>query len=107
MSYPKLPPGALSTRDARAALLELKKLVDSAAEKIGAAERETVAVAVGKRQGDDPLRTLRTAAAALQSPHFDAAVSRVRETIKSAVAWHVKVQGHTSAIVLSKAAGQI
>jgi hypothetical protein len=106
MSYAKLPPGALSTRDARAALLDLKKLVDSAAEKIGAAERETVAVAVGKRQGDDPLRTLRTAAAALQSPTFDAAVSRVRETIKSAVAWHVEVQGDNGPLARSKAAGQ-
>lgn len=107
MTYPKLPPGALSTRDARAALLDLKRLVDSAAEKIGAAERETVGVAVGKRQGDDPLRTLRTAAAALQSPNFDAAVSRVRETIKSAVAWHVEVQGNSGAVVRTKAAGQI
>jgi hypothetical protein len=42
--------GALITRDAREALLQLKKLVDGAAEKIRVAERETVGDRPNKRR---------------------------------------------------------
>jgi len=35
---------------------------------------------------------LRDAAETLQSPNFEAAVSRAREKMESAVAWHVRVQ---------------
>jgi hypothetical protein len=87
MNYPSAQ-GVLITRDAHEALSVLKKLVDSAEEKIRLAERETVAVAIGHRKGDDPLSTLRDIAGTLESPNFEAAVSLVREKMKSAVDWH-------------------
>lgn len=87
MSYPNAQ-GMLITRDAYEALAVLKKLVDSAEEKIRLAERETVAVAIGHRKDDDPLRTLRDIASTLESPNLEAAVSSVREKMQSAVDWH-------------------
>jgi len=88
--YPKTQ-GLLITRDAHEALAVLKKLVDSAEEKIRLAERETVAVAIGHRKGDDPLRTLRDAADTLRSPDFETAVSAVREKMQVAVEWHLNL----------------
>jgi hypothetical protein len=82
--------GILITRDAHEALSVLKKLVESAEEKIRLAERETVAVAIGHRKDDDPLRTVRDVADTLQSPNFEAAVSLVREKMQVVVDWHSK-----------------
>lgn len=84
--------GLLITRDAHEALAVLKKLVDSAEEKIRLAERETAAVAIGHQKDDDPLRTLRDVKDTLKSQHFEAAVSDAREKIETAVAWHLKLQ---------------
>jgi len=84
--------GALATREARLALLELKILVDSTAEKIHAAELEAVGLAVGHSQGCDPLKTLRIAVEALRSPNFEAAISEVRTKMETAVAWHLGAQ---------------
>jgi hypothetical protein len=67
------PKGAIVTREARLALLEFKTLVDSTAEKMLAAEREAVSLAIGQRHGGDPLESLRVVADALQSPNFEAA----------------------------------
>ena len=92
MSFINLQQGTLITRDAYVALSELKRLVDSATEKIRVAERETVSVAIGRQQGDDPLSTLRDAAEALQSPNFEAAVALAREKMQTAVDWHLRVQ---------------
>jgi hypothetical protein len=92
MSFTNLKQGTLITRDAYVALSELKRLVDSATDKIRVAERETVGVAIGRQQGDDPLRTLRDAAEALQSPNFEAAASLAREKMQTAVDWHLRVQ---------------
>jgi hypothetical protein len=92
MSNLKLDNGALITRDAHLALAELKKLVDRAAEKVRTAERETVGIAIGYSQDEDPLRTLQDAADALQSPGFEAAVSLAKEKMQSAVNWHLKLQ---------------
>jgi hypothetical protein len=61
ISYPNAQ-GLLVTRDAHEALAVLKKLVDSAEEKIRLAERETIAVAIDHRKDDDPLKTLHDAA---------------------------------------------
>ena len=84
--------GALITRDAHVAVSALKNLVDSVAEKIRVAERETVGVAIGRRLGDEPLRTLRDAAETLQSPNLEAAVSLAREKMQKALDWHLKTQ---------------
>jgi hypothetical protein len=92
MLISKLQHGAVITRDARAALLELKTLVDRAAEKISVAERETVGVAIGHGRNEDPLRTLRDAADALQSARFEAAVSLAKEKMQTAVNWHLGIQ---------------
>ena len=91
MRFANLQQGMHITRDAYVALSELKKLVDSASEKIRVAERETVGVAIGHKQSDDPLRTLRDAAEALQSPNFEAAVSLAGEKMQTAVDWHLRV----------------
>jgi len=90
ISYPNAQ-GLLITRDAHEALAVLKKLVDSAEEKIRLAERETIAVAIGHRKDDDPLKTLRDAADTLQSPDFETAVSVVREKMQVAVEWHLNL----------------
>ena len=66
ISYPSAQ-GMLITRDAHEALAVLKKLVDSAEEKIRLAERETAAVAIGHQRDDDPLRTLRDVEGTLNS----------------------------------------
>ena len=92
MSNPKSENGALITRDAHLALADLKILVDRAAEKLRVAERETVGIAIGYRQDEDPLRTLRDAADALQSPKFEAAVSLAKEKMQSALNWHQGLQ---------------
>ena len=90
ISYPN-GQGMLITRDAHEALAVLKKLVYSAEEKIRLAERETVAVAIGHRKGDDPLRTLRDVADALQSPKLETAVLVLQEKIQVAVEWHSRL----------------
>jgi hypothetical protein len=92
MPFSKLQHGALITRDARTALLELKLLVDIAAEKIRAAECESVGIAIGRPQQENPLRTLRDAADALQSPNFEAAISLAKQKMQTAVNWHLEVQ---------------
>jgi hypothetical protein len=91
MTYPKAQ-GMLITRDAHEALAVLKKLVDSAEEKIRLAERETVAVAIGHQKDDDPLGTLRDVEDTLKSQRFETAVSDAREKIETAVEWHLKSQ---------------
>jgi polysaccharide deacetylase 2 family uncharacterized protein YibQ len=90
ISYPYAQ-GLLTTRDAHEAIAVLKKLVDSAEETIRLAERETVAVAIGHRKGDNPLRTLRAVAETLKSPDFDSAVSVVHEKMQVAVDWHLNL----------------
>lgn len=92
MPFSKLQHGALITRDARTALLELKILVDNAAEKIRAAERESVGIAIGRSQHENPLRALRDAADALQSPNFEAAISLAKEKMQTAVNWQLEIQ---------------
>ena len=84
--------GMLITREAYEAITTLKKLVDDAETKLRVAERETAAVAIGHRRGDDPLRTLRDVADALQSPNVEAAVSFVREKMQVAVEWHANLE---------------
>jgi len=88
----ELENGALITRDAHVALAELKILVDRTAEKLRAAERETVGVAIGRGLDENPLRTLQDAADTLQSPNFEAAVSLAKEKMQSALNWHLRLQ---------------
>jgi hypothetical protein len=77
--------GALFTREAHMALLELKALVDNTTEKIHAAQLEAVGLAVGHSQNEDPLKTLRLASEIFLSPNFEATVSQAREKMGTAV----------------------
>lgn len=87
---------ALATRDAHAALRNLKTLVDLATEKTHIAELETVDAAIGHKQADDPLLILLGAADALRSPKFAAALEEARSKMERAVAWHQAADGTVS-----------
>ena len=75
---------ALAARDAHLALLELKKLVDDAANVTHAAELEAVHLAVRSRQGDDVRSTFRVVVDRLRSPDFEATLSQAREKLETA-----------------------
>jgi ribosomal protein L31E len=81
--------GALITREAGSAIMELKEFVDRAAERLRVAERETVSAAISSRHDENPLQTLRDAAEALQSPNFEAALRQAKEKMQNALNWHV------------------
>jgi hypothetical protein len=84
--------GALVTRDAYSAMLDLKKLVDGAVEKSRRAEVEAVGLAIGRSRGNDALGPLQMAVDTLRSPDFEAAVAGARTKMETAVAWHLKTQ---------------
>lgn len=86
MNSQKMQKAALVTRDAHEALLDLKKIVDSAAQKTRAAELEAVGLAIGSSRGEDALTTLRSVAETMGSSNFDAAVWQARKKIETAVA---------------------
>jgi hypothetical protein len=74
--------------------MDLKRLVDSATEKIQTAGLEEVGLAlgftVGHRQGSDRLRTLQVAAETLRSPKFEAAVWQARAKMENSLAWQLR-----------------
>jgi hypothetical protein len=86
MGSRKMQKAASVTREAHQALLDLKKLVDTATQKTHAAELETVGQAVSSLQREDALTTMRTFAEAIGSPDFEAAVPEARLKIETAVA---------------------
>ena len=87
-----LQQAALVTRDARESLQDLKALIDGVAQKIRVAERQTVGVAIGRQQGEDPLKALQEAVDSLQSPSLEAAVSEARAKMQSALKLHLGLQ---------------
>ena len=87
-----LQQAALVTRDAHESLQVLKTLVDGVAQKIRVAERQTVGVAIGREQGEDPLKALQEAVDSLQSANLDAAVSEARAKMQSALKLHLGMQ---------------
>jgi hypothetical protein len=88
MTAVRMQQGVLITREAHAALRDLKSLVDLAVEKIHAVELESVGMAIGRPQREDPSRTLLVAAEALQSPKFEAALQEAQAKMRVALAWH-------------------
>jgi hypothetical protein len=86
MASQKMQKTVLVTRDAHQALLDLKKLVDSATQKTRVAELEAVGLAIGSSAGEDALRTLWSVAETIGSSTFDAAMSEARMKIETAVA---------------------
>jgi len=87
----KMEHAALVTREAHLALLDLKRLVDRAAQKTHAAELETVGQAVASSHGEHVLIALRTVAETIGSADFDTALSQARMKIDAAVAWHLRL----------------
>jgi hypothetical protein len=85
--------GALITREAYMALLDLKSLIEVAAEKAHVAGLDSAGLTVSPQPIGDPLRALKMASDTLQSPAFDSAVAEARSKIDSAVAWHTEATG--------------
>jgi hypothetical protein len=83
-----LQKGALITREAYLALLELKSLLEVAVERTHLAGFETAGMAISVNPEGNPLHTLKGAAAALHSPGFDQALAEARNKVESAMAWH-------------------
>ena len=79
------PKQAFAARDAHEALLELKKLVDEAAERTHAAELESFYLAFNRDQNNGVRMTLQLVAERLKSPDFDAVLSQVREKLEIAI----------------------
>jgi len=77
---------ALAARDAHEALLELKKLVEEAAQAAHAAEREAVHLALSPRHRGDVRKSLQMIMDRLTSPNFESTLSRVREKLEHAAA---------------------
>ena len=95
MALRNMEKGALITREAYLALLEVKCLVEEAVEKAHVAGFETAGLAVSRNPTGDPLRTLKAAAAAVGSSGFETALAEARHKVESAVAWHENRQQST------------
>ena len=81
--------GALITRDAFEALLNLKSLVEQATDETHAAAIEAIGLTVQDKPVDESLRVLRKAADQLSS-RLDNAVEYARKSVDAALAWHLE-----------------
>jgi len=77
--------GALAARDAHLALLDLKRLVDEAAQRTHAAELDAVGMAISTREDRDVRTKLSTVMDRLRSPDFESALSQAREKLEAAI----------------------
>ena len=80
--------GALITREAYMALLDLKSMIEVATEKAHVAGLDSAGMTVSPKPLGDPLRALKVASETLQSPAFESAIAQARSKIDMAVAWH-------------------
>jgi len=76
---------ALAARDAHQALLDLKKVVDEAAQTAHAAELEAIHLAISPKEGGDISTTLRVVVERLDSVNFSATLTKVRESLQTAM----------------------
>jgi hypothetical protein len=76
---------ALAARDAHLALLDLKKVVDEAAQATHAAELEAVHLAVSPRAGGDISSALREILECLGTSGFEAILSKARQSLQTAM----------------------
>ena len=76
---------ALAARDAHLALLDLKKVVDEAAQSTHAVELEAVHLAISPRPGADISSPLRAVLERLGSANFEAILSRARQSLQTAM----------------------
>ena len=75
---------ALAAREAHLALLDLKRLVDEAAQTTHAAELEAVHMAVSPGPARDITNTLRVVMENLGSTNFETTLARARESLQLA-----------------------
>lgn len=75
---------AFAAREAHKALLELKKVVDGAAEVTHEAELESFHVAASRNEDDHARRSLHDVEELLKSPKFDSVVLSVRKKLEIA-----------------------
>jgi hypothetical protein len=75
---------ALAARDAHMALLELKRLVDAAAETTHAAEFEAIQLAISSSESAKVTTTLQVVMDQLKSANFDTALSQALEKLEAA-----------------------
>lgn len=92
MTSSRMQQAALTARDAHLALLELKRLVDSATQEIRAAEQEMVGMAIGGTRTEDPFRALRAAVQTIESPAIEAAISEARSKMSDAAQYQVQAR---------------
>jgi hypothetical protein len=76
---------ALAARDAHLALLDLKRVVDEAAQTTHAAELEAVHLAMSPRMQGDISSKLRSAIERLGSDVFQDSLSRARQSLQSPI----------------------
>ncbi|HMI53750.1 MAG TPA: hypothetical protein VK525_19705 [Candidatus Saccharimonadales bacterium] len=76
---------ALAAREARLALLDLKRMVEEAAQATHAAELEAVHLAISPRKDGDIAGKLRFAIERLGSDAFQDSLSRARQSLHSAI----------------------
>jgi hypothetical protein len=76
---------ALAARDAHLALLDLKRVVDEAAQSTHAVELEAVHLAISPRPGADISSPLRDVLERLGSANFEAILSRARQSLQTAM----------------------
>lgn len=76
---------ALATRDAHSALLDLKRLVDAAAQTTHAAELEAIGGAISRRPHGDVCRTLRLVVEGLRSHNFETTLMQAKEKLEIAM----------------------
>ena len=85
MNHIGLQKRALAARDAHLALLDLKKLVDEAAQTTRAAELEAIGMAISSRQHGDVRTILSVVVERLRSPAFETTLTQAREKLEIAV----------------------
>jgi len=83
----KTPKQAFAAREAREALIELKKIVGEAAKMTHAAELESFHDAVHDDQSEGVRRSLRDVIERVNSPDFDRVVFAVREKLETALSY--------------------
>jgi len=76
---------ALAARDAHLALLDLKKLVDEAAQKTRAAELDAVGMSINSHIDCDICTRLRVVVDHLRSANFEETLSQAREKLETAI----------------------
>jgi len=76
---------ARAARDAHMALLDLKKLVDEAAQTTHSAELEAVHLAVSSNDSGDVTTTIRMVLDRLGSADFESSLNKARQSLKTAL----------------------